>query len=62
VNLSYEKELASVKLASNESILLIGKAKDLKNIQYAHLESQLKSLNIPQAGKKYLKSLIRTNL
>ena len=42
------KSISEITLKPTDSLLLIGKAKDLKAVDPAHLNSVLKSLEIPE--------------
>lgn len=46
VDISFERELKAVKLSPTDSVLVIGKVKDLKGLKSSDLGSLLKDLNI----------------
>jgi len=46
--LTFVKSLNEVSLKPNDSLLLIGKSKDLKSVQSSHLASVLKDLEVPE--------------
>ena len=47
VNLNYVTNPNNVELTSKDSLLLIGKSKDLRQVQFHHLSKQLDQLEIP---------------
>lgn len=49
MNINFVKNINEVKLNKNDSFLLIGKSKDLKQVEYSHLNSVLKDLQIPES-------------
>jgi hypothetical protein len=51
VNLKFVTNTDQVQLNRNDSLLLIGKAKDLRQVNHQHLSKQLTGLQIPQQVK-----------
>lgn len=49
MNLSYERELSSIKLSPNDSLLVVGKTKDLKNIKSSDIAALLKDLSVQES-------------
>ena len=47
-NLNFVKSVVDVKLNKNDSVLLIGLGKDLKQIELSHLGNILTDLEIPE--------------
>jgi hypothetical protein len=47
VNLNFVRSISEAKLTKTDSLLILGKSKDLTKLQHSHLSSVLSTLNIP---------------
>lgn len=48
VNLSFVRNISDAKLTKTDSLLILGKAKDLTRLQHSHLNGVLSTLSIPE--------------
>ena len=61
MNLNFVKSLGEISVGQSDSILIVGKSKDLKHVEACHLGTVLNDLDIPESvrsGCKILKSLL----
>lgn len=49
VNLTFEKDVSEIKLGPKDSLLLIGKVKDLKNVKSADFGCLLNDLGVQES-------------